>query len=274
VSAPGTSHKLGEYQGPRRPLEAERERLRLLAATLDPGTQRRLRALGIGPGWRCLEIGAAEGSMTRWMAEQVGASGRIVAGDIDLRFLAELRLANVEVRELDVRSAALEEGAYDLAYCRTLLLHLPDPGAALAKLARSLRPGGWLLAEDSDMCVSLAADPDHPDAELFESAHRRIWGHLRAVKRFDTKLGRTLPARLGALGLADVGFEASAGLQAGGSAAAELQRRNFGVNLRPLLLEAAVVDERELERVLALYADPSFRYLAGLTVAAWGRRPA
>ena len=274
MSAPGASHKVGEYQGPRRPLEAERERLRLLAATLDPGTQRRMRALGIAAGWRCLEIGAAEGSMTRWMAEEVGASGRVVACDIDLRFLAGLRLANVEVRELDVRSAPLEEGSFDLAYCRTLLLHLPDPDAALAKLARALRPGGWLLAEDADMCVSLAADPDHPEAELFESAHRRIWNHVRAVKRFDTKFGRTLPARLLAQGLAEVGCEAGAGYQTGGSAAAELQRRNFGVNLRPLILESGVVSEAELERVLALYAEPSFGYLAGLTVAAWGRRPA
>jgi SAM-dependent methyltransferase len=274
VSTPGPAHKVGDYLGPQRPLESERERLRHLAATLDPGTQRRMRTLGIRPGWRCLEIGAAEGSMTRWMAEQVGPSGRVVAGDIDLRFLQGLRLANVEVRELDVRSHEIETGSFDLAYCRTLLLHLPDPDAALAKLARSLRSGGWLLAEDSDMCVSLAADPDHPDAALFESVHRRVWDHLRAVKRFDTRFGRTLPPRLRALGLLDLGFEASAGFQSGGSPAAELQRRNLGVNLRPMLVDAGVVSERELERVLSLYADPAFGYLAGLTVAAWGRRPA
>lgn len=274
MSAPGGSHKLGDYLGPQRALEPERERLRQLAATLDPGTQRRMRALGIRPGWRCLEIGAAEGSMTRWMAEQVGAAGQVVACDIDLRFLEGLGLPNVEVRELDVRSASIEQGSFDLAYCRTLLLHLPDPDAALAKLARSLRPGGWLLAEDSDICVSLAADPEHPDAELFESAHRRIWSHLRSVKRFDTKFGRTLPPRLRALGLLDQGFEANAGFQVGGSPAAELQRRNLGVNLGPMLVEAGVVSPRELERVLELYADPGFGYLAGLNVAAWGRRPA
>ena len=273
MSAQGGSHKVGDYRGPQRPQGAERERLVHLAATLDPGTQRRMRALGIGRGWRCLEIGAAEGSMTRWMAEQVGASGRVVAADIDLRFLAELRLPNVEVRELDVRSAALEEAVFDLAYCRTLLLHLPDPNAVLAKLLRSLRPGGWLLAEDSDMCVQVAADPDHPDAELFESFHRRVWAYLRSVKYFDTRFGRTLPPRLRALGLVELGFEASASFQSGGDPGAELQRRNLGQNLGPMLVEREAVRRDELERVLALYADSSFGYLSGLNVAAWGRRP-
>lgn len=273
MSPPGGSHKVGDYRGPSRPQESERERLRHLAATLDPGTQRRMRVLGIARGWRCLEIGAAEGSMTRWMAEQVGPEGRVVAGDIDLRFLSELDLPNVEVRKLDIRSGALEEAAFDLAYCRTLLLHLPDPDAALSKLLRSLRPGGWLLAEDSDMCVSLAADPDHPDAELFESFHRRVWDHLRSARVFDTRFGRTLPARLRALGLEEQGFEATASFQSGGSPGAELQRRNLGVNLGPMLVERSVVSGDELERVLALYADASFGYLSGLNVAVWGRRP-
>jgi len=266
------SHKMGDYHGAKRPADAERERLRLLAATLDPGTQRRMRALGIAPGWRCLEIGAAEGSMARWMAERVGPQGRVVAADIDLRFLGELALRNVEVRGLDVRDDPLEEGAYDLAYCRTLLLHLPDPDAALAKLARALRPGGWLLAEDSDMCVHVAADPDHPEAELFEGFHRRLFGWLRAVKRFDTKLGRTLPPRLRAQGLLDVGFEARAEFQAGAGPAAELQRHNLR-NFGPLLLERQVATAEELARVDALFAAPSFGYLAGLNVACWGRRP-
>ena len=54
-----------------------------------------MRALGIGRGWRCLEIGAAEGSMVRWMAGEVGEEGRIVAGDIDLRFLSEIELPRI-----------------------------------------------------------------------------------------------------------------------------------------------------------------------------------
>jgi 2-polyprenyl-3-methyl-5-hydroxy-6-metoxy-1,4-benzoquinol methylase len=66
----------GDYAGRDRPEREERRRLRHLAESLNPGTQRRMSALGISQGWKCLEIGAAEGSMSTWMAEQVGPSGR------------------------------------------------------------------------------------------------------------------------------------------------------------------------------------------------------
>jgi hypothetical protein len=41
----------------------ERERLASLEQFEDPGTIRHLEALGFGPGWRCLEVGAGGGSI-------------------------------------------------------------------------------------------------------------------------------------------------------------------------------------------------------------------
>ncbi len=46
----------------------ERERLDLLERLSDPLSQRHLTALGIGQGWRCLEVGAGHGSVARWLA--------------------------------------------------------------------------------------------------------------------------------------------------------------------------------------------------------------
>ena len=102
------AHKVGDYGGLKRETEPERARLRLLAEGLNPETQRWLCEIGIGAGWRCLEVGAAEGSMSRWLAEQVGARGHVVAADIDVRFLDDMDLPNVEVRQLDLRSDPLE----------------------------------------------------------------------------------------------------------------------------------------------------------------------
>src|SRR5580704_8518168 len=98
-------------------LEAEPEsrRLALLESTRDPTTVRRLEALG--------------------------AKGSVVAVDIDPRFLKALP-ENVEVRELDIRERGVETGAYDLVHCRALLMHLPSPAVALARMADALVPGG------------------------------------------------------------------------------------------------------------------------------------
>jgi len=266
------AHKEGEYRGIQRDPGPERQRLRELSESLDPATRRHIQALGLAPGWRCLEVGAAEGSMSRWLAEQVGEKGHVVAADLDLRFLADLELPNLEVRGLDIRKDTLEPEAFELAYCRTLLMHLPDPAAALRKLANALAPGGWLLVEEPDLCVFTSADPDHPQAEFFERFHREIYRHFRAVKRMDTHFARTLPVCFAELGLLEVGCEARARWIQGGGSDTHSTTRSLKL-LSPPLVEAGVVSQQEIDEILGLYANADFRFLSGLQVVARGRKP-
>jgi SAM-dependent methyltransferase len=267
------SHKIGEYGGSTQATEPERMRLRLLAEGLDPLTRRWLTEIGVPRGARCLEVGAATGSISRWLARQVGPAGRVVAADIDVRFLDDMDLPNVEVRRFDVRSDALEPGAFELVFCRTLLLHLPEPRAALAKLAEALAPGGVLFAQEPDMCLAVAADPDHPDAEAFAEYHRKGFAHIRRTKLFDTQLGRTLPPIFRELGLVDVHADAIAQRIAGKSPVAEQLTLTQGV-LGPRLVADGAVTQAELDAVLRCYADPGFEFLQGLQFAVRGRRAA
>lgn len=48
--------------------QKEPERLRLIECTCDPASQR-LRATGLRPGWRCLEVGLGAGSILDWVNE-------------------------------------------------------------------------------------------------------------------------------------------------------------------------------------------------------------
>jgi hypothetical protein len=75
-----------------------------LADLFDAGTIRHLESCGIGTGWRCLEIGGGGGSIARWLADRVGPSGRVVATDIDTRFLDALDDPRIEVRRTTSRS--------------------------------------------------------------------------------------------------------------------------------------------------------------------------
>src|SRR5580700_8514918 len=83
-------------------LPGEQERLSLMSELLDPMHRGHIERLGLRPGWRCLEIGCGNGSISRWLAQRVGTAGIAVAADIDPHLAAADRIPNLEVRRLDI----------------------------------------------------------------------------------------------------------------------------------------------------------------------------
>ena len=112
-------------------LIGEQQRLALMSALLDPIERLAIERLGVRPGWRCLELGSGNGSIAKTLAELVGPSGRVVASDIDIGYMADLRAPGLEVRRIDLLKDKIEAGFYDFVLARALLHHLPDPKAAL-----------------------------------------------------------------------------------------------------------------------------------------------
>jgi SAM-dependent methyltransferase len=177
------------------------ERLRALQALLDPGTVRHLEALGVAPGWRCLEVGGGAGSIAAWLAERVGAAGSVLATDLDTTVLAELALPNVEVRQHDLLADELPAGAFDLVHERLVLAWLPAPAEGAHRLARALRPGGVLLIEEMDFGSVCCADPLlGPVFERVVAAHNAV---LASSHMFDPACGRQVEQLLRAAGLTD-----------------------------------------------------------------------
>jgi SAM-dependent methyltransferase len=123
----------------------EKQRLRLLEAVADPRSFRLLEQAGVGEGWRCAELGAGAGSVAGWLSERVGTTGRVLAVDLDTRFLAAVgSRPNVDVVEQDLAEVDLTGGAFDLIHTRNVLVHLPERDAILERLIAALRPGGVL----------------------------------------------------------------------------------------------------------------------------------
>jgi SAM-dependent methyltransferase len=136
--------------GVRRPGPAERrkivdEHLATLAALLDEATFGHLERLGVTADWRCWEAGAGAGTVAQWLADRVGATGHVLATDIDTGRLTDGRSAGFEVRRHDLAAGSAPGSGFDLVHARLVLEHLPDPPAALVVMAGALRPGGWLL---------------------------------------------------------------------------------------------------------------------------------
>ena len=270
--------------------EGESDRLMALSAALDPVTKRHLAPLGVGPGWRCLEVGAGTGTVAEWLAGLVGEKGRVLATDLSLALMEArgLQAENLELRVHDVIHDPLPEGEFDLVHTRLLLEHLPARAAVLTKLSRALAPGGWLVVED--MCFRGQHATDRRGAMSIGALFQAV-GVLMRQHGYDTRWAPQIPKHMHRAGLTEIGAEGTQIMLIGGSPTIQWVRPSL-TRMRGLLLEeedglpasrvrkvlAAApalrdVLGRRIDRLDDLLADPEFVYVAPTFVSAWGRRP-
>jgi ubiquinone/menaquinone biosynthesis C-methylase UbiE len=249
------------------------QRFSSLEALHDPHTMRHLLATGVGPGWRCLEVGGGSGSIGRWLADRVGPEGHVLMTDIDPRFLAASGSANLEVRRHDVSADPLPEAAFDLIHARLVLIHAPGREAVLARLVGALKLGGWLVVEDYDPVIIDRAFPtaDADDAATLRTCLRALRGVMEA-RGMDLSWGSSLYRRFVAAGLVSVGMEGHIGLRPGGSPGALLDKANLS-QVRDEAIRAGLVTQPEMERMLALLEDPAFVLTSPVMFSARGQRP-
>jgi SAM-dependent methyltransferase len=111
-----------------------------------------LSRLGLGPGWRCADVGAGGGDVSVALAEMVGQDGRVYAVDSDPAARDEVARAAATHAQVIALTQAGEDLALpeevDLAFCRFLLLHVLEPGTVIATMAAAVRPGGWVVAQE------------------------------------------------------------------------------------------------------------------------------
>ncbi len=247
----------------------ESGRLQLLEACRDPGTIRRLERVGISPGWRCLEVGAGNGSIARWLAERVGPTGSVLAADIDPRFLTNLP-AGVDVRRLDIRHDDLEADTYDLVHCRAVLMHLPDPTAAFARMVAALRPGGLFLVEEGD--YGLWNYGGHADAPRVTTLVTRALTELAEAKLADPWFGRRLPSLVLAAGLELHGGEVETRITRPGEAHYELERVS-AVATVPVMIKLGIYGEADANLIQSMSGHLNSVITTVSFVAVWGQKP-
>ena len=138
----------------------EYQRLDLMSTILDPWTRGHIEALGIRPGWHCLELGGGNGSVAEWLCDAVGSSGSVTSVDINPALLRLVPAQNLTVQQADVRTDPLPSGPYDLVSCRALLHQIADHApAVLEKMAAAVAPGGWLLVQEPDFHLAPTTEP-------------------------------------------------------------------------------------------------------------------
>ena len=116
-------------------------------------TRERLReVLDPRPGERILELGVGTGYYSLDLAEWAGAAGTIELFDLQpemldhvIRRAEERGLTNLLPTQGDATELPYEDGSIDAVVLIAVLGEIPDRGAALAQIARVLKPGGRLV---------------------------------------------------------------------------------------------------------------------------------
>jgi ubiquinone/menaquinone biosynthesis C-methylase UbiE len=167
----------------------------LLFAYHGPLTIEVLKASGVSRGWRCLEVGAGGGDITRWLGQTVMPGGSLVAVDLETTWLDPLAGDGVEVRRGDFTTLDLAPASFDLIVTQMLLLHLPDPAHACRRLVDLCAPAGQIVLHDTDF-TPLALD----DATAAEAAGVAVMPDVMRAAGIDLSLGPKLADLLRAAG--------------------------------------------------------------------------
>ena len=251
-------------------------RLFLLHSIYGPAGRSLLVRAGLQPGMHIADFGCGVGAVTRMLAEMAGPAGRVTGIDASVAQIEQAEeicrahgLENAVFRAADACNTGLPRHSFDLAYCRFLLLHLPDPAGCLREMRRVLKPGGILVIEDGD----LASAHSVPPTAL--NAFAELFGRLGPLRGLDYSIANHLFHLVKDAGFDDLGIEIH---QPAGCAGAHGHLLTWSVaEAGPSFVNAGLITSRDLEHTLdemeAAASDPNVLALAPRMSLVWARKP-
>jgi SAM-dependent methyltransferase len=252
----------------------ELERLDRQAAAIARPTELILRAAGIGPGMRVLDLGTGLGHVALQVAELVGPEGSVVGVDQapDAIQVARSRAAPNVRFELADAFEYRDEQPFDAIVSRLLLFHVPDPVELVRRQVRALRAGGLLLAIDFNVGGAGSA----PGVELVDRALGWIDAGFRSAganPRVGARLGPIL-RDAGLDGIETVGVQ---GYFAPGDPAGPGMVAGVVRTLAPQIIAAGVATAQEIglddlqQRLDAALREADAVLMPPTVAAAWAR---
>ncbi|MFF3013569.1 class I SAM-dependent methyltransferase [Streptomyces sp. NPDC057939] len=244
----------------------EDERIDLGALTYDDVTLARLRALGAGPGWNCLELGAGTGTVARRLLREAGVT-RVLAVDRDVRFLAARPEPGLDLLEADVLDPGFDPGQFRLVHARFVLMHLTERERLIERLGQLLVPGGVLVLGDA---VDLTGT-DAP-ATPYTRAMRAMWQGLRETIGTDVSWTPRYPELLRAAGLTGVAAEVHVPPLVPGSPISGFWAGTWD-RARAAMTATGLVDDAAIAAAVRYLDSPDCADLSPGLITAWGHRP-
>ncbi|MFD5543656.1 class I SAM-dependent methyltransferase [Streptomyces sp. NPDC127079] len=248
-----------------RPEQAgESERIDFGALAYDDITMARLQALGAGPGWRCLDVGAGTGTVARRLLDEAGVES-VLAVDRDVRFLPGR--PGLDVLETDITAAHAVRGRFRLVHARFVLMHLGEHERLITTLAELVEPGGVLVLSDA-VDVTNDRTPDTP----YTVAMRAMWQGLRATIGTDVSWVPSYPRLLRGAGLLPVAAELHVPPLLPGSPLSRFWADTWERS-RSAMVATGLVDDAAVDAAIRYLASDECAALSAGMLTAWGRQP-
>ncbi|MFJ6480331.1 MULTISPECIES: class I SAM-dependent methyltransferase [unclassified Streptomyces] len=244
-------------------LAGEDDRIDLGALAYDDFTLARLRALGAGPGWRCLDVGAGTGTVARLLLERAGVS-EVLAVDRDTAFLRAHPAPGLTALEADVTALDFNPGRFQLVHARFVLMHLRNWPRMIGKLASLVAPGGVLVLGDAVDLTTPAAP-----TTTYGRVVRAMWQGLGDSLGTDVSWVPEYPAHLQEAGLLSVGAEVLVPPLLPGSPISRFWAGTWE-RARGPMTATGLVDDAEIDAAIRYLDSPDCAALSPGLLTAWG----
>ena len=193
------------------------------------------------PGLRLLDFGCGPGTISVGLAKAV-APGEMHGVDMDeaqidmARSITASQGQNNAIFHVgDITDLEFEDSFFDVAHCRSVLMHVPDTAAVLSEVKRVLKPGGIIACREM-ICESAFTYPEF-------GIMRRSWDMFEDLVVADDghpQMGKELKGRILEAGFADITMSASYSLYSSPEAIASIYRLISQWLLSPEIAEAAI----------------------------------
>ena len=179
----------------------------------EPEARTLIADLRLPEGSRGLDAGCGAGLFAVWLAEAVGARGRVVGIEPSAERADAARElvgrgpvgSRLEFRAGDATKLDAPDASFDWVWCGDVLHHIQETGRALGEFARVVRPGGQIVVKKSHLLQG-AFRRGHPAPERrLRQAEMEGSRHEGGEFSFEERRQRTL-ASLHAAGLSVESF--------------------------------------------------------------------
>ena len=256
----------------------EPERLQLQARLWATAAEEMLDAIGIQPGWNCVDLGCGAMGILDPLIRRTGPRGRVVGVEIDpvqlsavRKYLADADLTNVEIQERDAYATGFPDASFDFTHVRFLFAPSGRDPVLLSEIMRLTRPGGIVAVQEPD-ATSWNCHPSRPAWDKLKD----IIVHSFAIAGGDLNSGRRMYGLLRGIGLRNVQVRAAIVALSDSHPYMRLPVQ-FAASLRQRIISSGIVSESTLDELMrqveAITTDPATFTTSFTLIQTWGTKP-